>query len=180
MTKLSRDLQKLVERRGLMRARDGAVVDPVVDDANGVQWFFKYRKNAPGKYKWFAIGQQNPLFAVDVTNRAPTPINTANIVGASVVIPFSGMYLPVITHQSNGSAICTILFGTYYDGVSLNSSWNVTIAAAGANVSGDLTEVGGPHEFTAGHSLQNGFSTNVLGATILANNLKLFPYRILI
>lgn len=179
MTRYSNDVKRLLERRGAMRARDGAIIDPVVDEANGVQWFFKYRKSTLGKYKWFAIGQQNPLMNVDVTARTPGTINTPLITGAALAVPLPGMYLPAITYQGNGSSVCTLLIGTYLDSTTLYDSWNVTSAAAGANVSGELLAIAGPREMTvAGRVLQVGVSTNVLGGSLLVNNLKMFPSRI--
>jgi hypothetical protein len=182
MTRLARDVRMLSNRRSSMRAIDGAVIDPVVDEANGIQWFFKYRKNAPSLYKWFAMGEQTPLIAgSSAVGITPTPINTIVLSADVISIPFSGMYLNEMTCQLGaGSSASTESVGWYLDGGTTALGIvlvTLVVATAPQVLSGkDIA----PREILASHSLQIGAQVTVLGANVGNHMFSTSPRAILV
>lgn len=173
MTRYSNDVKRLLERRGTMRARDGAVIDPVIDDSTGVQWFFKYRKSTLGLYKWIAMGAQFPLISSLGGSFTPTPINTDVITGALVTAPFSGVYTQRAKGQASSSAGSTLSLRTFLDAVTLFDQWQYTFFGTG-QWSFDLgAQV--LREVKAQHSIQLGAQCSVLGPAIAANYLEITP-----
>lgn len=181
MTKLSRDVQRLVERRGLMRARDGAIIDPVVDETTGVQWFFKFRKNSPLKHKWIFMGGCD-LVAFDGTNF--TPVNTAlNVPGTpQVVVPFFGIYLPGMQSGVVGVAALTgVTLGLTIDGTTTFFSQGLTMPAGTPSMSIKSDYPVDGQELKAGVTVQQTYqNSSSSGATYLSRMVSLRPRRIMI
>lgn len=177
MTRYSKDVQRLLNRRGILNARDGAVIDPVVDDANGIQWFFQFRKNSLSKYKWIAMGQQEPLVGFSGAGLVATPINTYVVSAAAVLIPFSGEYVPQIYGQFGTTAVSTLTYGYSLDGTTtavmslsetMNTGYNDYIEAEDQIV----------REFQAQHALTPILQASVLGVTANSQAIKLRPRRV--
>lgn len=179
VTKLAKDIAMLTHRRGALKARDGAIIDPIVDDANGIQWFFQYRKYSKSFWKWYAVGQQQTLWSPAGIAVTPTPINTDSITGAAVTAPFSGEYMQTIRGLSSSSAASQLWFRSFLDGVTLTDGWIYNFAAAG-NFPFELNAVF-YRELLAQHVFQLGAQVTVLGPTIGANHLfGITPRRIAI
>lgn len=179
MTRYSRDIQRLTNRRSLVRARDGAIIDPVVDEVNGIQWFFQFKKSALTKYKWYAIGQQEPLLAVDAGTYTIPTINTWSAPGNSVIVPFSGEYSPrVFAQPFSISALTTFNIACAIDGVFPPTDILTRIYASGAV---DSFEGEDPNrkEILAGHAAQLAFNSTVVH-NISSRVLKVRPIRILV
>lgn len=178
MTRYSKDIQRLLNRRGPLNARDGAIIDPVVDEVNGVQWFFQYRKNLASKYKWLAMGQQNPLVSSTATILTPTPINTFIAGAASVVAPFAGIYQPRIDAQIGGSGSGAVVVSLSYqlDGTTGLETYGKTMTLGTQDLfNGDSKSL---YEFAAGHSLNFAMSVTVLGMICNSHTVKMAPRAI--
>lgn len=178
MTRYRTDIQRLLDRRGNLNARDGAIIDPVVDESNGTQWFFKYKKFTPGKYKWFAVGRQEDIIVQTGTALTPTPINTDVITGAAVTVPFSGMYFPRVTGSWNSSALSTVQLEVFRNGVA-PALWQAKFAFVASQpfwYRDDEPEL--PIEFFAQQFIQVGAQCSVLGPSLLDHSLKVRPLRV--
>lgn len=177
MTRYSKDVQKLLNRRSAMGAKDGAIIDPVVDEVNEIQWFFQYRKNSLNKYKWFAIGKQEPLWARSVIALPITPINTV-VFGSQVVVPFDGLYWP----RLSGSFGATTNALTWTLGVYLDATTLQDITIAGSLASGFFGnfdfELQQPIDVAAQHALTLGMQINILAVSLASNGLKVSPVAV--
>lgn len=177
MTRLPDDIQRLLDRKTPMRARNGAIIDPVVDVANGIQWFFKYNKFSPSKYKWLAMGEQIPLVASQFTTLTPTPINTDVQSTGVVQVPFNGMYKPHLDFQTSfAGGSPTIVFKVLIDGV--------TLAASFADISSGSTYYSvddvSDREVLQGHTLNGAWQVSALGPVLTSNIIRVYPRRIMI
>lgn len=179
MTRYPSDIQKLLDRRTNLRARDGAIVDPVVDETNGIQWIFKYRKNAPGKYKWFAYGLLAPLWANTGTVLTPTPISTPVQGAASIVLPFAGVYIPRLgaAMGGSGSGSSVVTWWWYVNGVTQLSAFQrqFTLGTLDTIFSEALI----PSEVPiAGSNISLGMSVSVLGPVANGHTVLATPQRV--
>jgi hypothetical protein len=95
-------------RRGLLAAvrpplvtdlpvapQDGDEVYYLADSTNGIVWHFRFRTNAPSVYRWEAVGNQVPLFALVPNSEqrtGATGYGDLATVGPSITLPLPGDY----------------------------------------------------------------------------------------
>lgn len=166
-------MQMLARRKGAMRAKDGAIVSIVVDDANGVEWQFQYRKYAGSFYKWFALGQPDPLSSDTGTLLTPTPINT-NVFGAQVTLPMSGMYRWKIAGQIGaGGSNSTLTAAMYLDQTTnLESLTEVIVSGDAVSLEYDAIIA---REGLSQHVWGMAYQVSVLGPNVNSQTFQVYP-----
>lgn len=180
MTRYSKDIQSLVNRRGLLNARDGAIIDPVVDEVNGIQWFFKYHKNLQSKFKWVAVGAQQPLVSATGTTLTPTPINTFVAGAASIAAPLDGLYQHRIDAQLGGSGSGGVVVSISYflDGTTGLETYARQMTLGTQDLfNGDARSL---YEMGPGHTFQLAMAVTVLGMISNSHTLKMAPRAVIL
>lgn len=174
--RLSKDIQMLTRRRGSMRARDGAIIDPVVDEINGVVWQFQFRKATNGKYKWLALGRQEDL-QISGSTVTPSPINTYVASAAVLTMPFSGLYTPHIDGNLGCTSAALVTVGFFIDGAltgPIDAFGTVLAAGEGKWLSAENI----PREILAQHTVGVAVQTGTLSGAIGGHVMKVRPLRV--
>lgn len=179
MTKLPKDIQRLVDRRTVQRARDGAVVDPVVDEASGTQWFFKFRKNSPLKHKWIFLGGPD-LLNYDGGNYS-TPGTAVTYPGTPVLtVPFTGVYIPgmqaYLTNNATAGTLASLMIAIDATTVIDTIQHHLALASAQSFLWRDYPVDG--QELITQHQIILGYQSSVLGVTFNNRSIRLRPRRV--
>jgi hypothetical protein len=181
MTRLAADVQRIQRKRGSMKARDGAIINVVVDDTTGTEWVFQLRKDLASPHKWVFIGGTD-WFAFDGANY-PTVGTGLNLPGTpALLVPFSGIFTASVqaTVVNNTSPGTQAALGASRDGATtfMSQPFNIAGASYSAFITNEYPLDG--QVMRQGETVQAAYQSNIAAVVFLTRMLKLRPRRIMI